>query len=191
MDLSFLTLTAAGVVACFFGRRLFAVALALLGMSLGLGLVSAGASLLETLIVGALGALAGLVAAFLVFYAAVFCLGAAAGWTVALWLWREGVVHLDLTLLRVILVIVGGLTALWLHRHAIIVLTAATGAWFLVLGVSGLAGHPLGASTHLHGTVLLGWMALAVAGMIHQYRGGSHLGRLSADACGQRAGAFG
>jgi hypothetical protein len=153
-----LVLLVSGVIACFFGHRLFRVVLALFGFIIGALAASSvvGSSSSTMMLVWAVaGGLIGaglLVAAYVV---GVALLGAALGATVANLLFaasgREPSV-----LMIVLFSVAGAVLSMYLQRYVIIVGTSFAGAWTLIVGGMGLAGDRLARSAAAAGTV---WVA--------------------------------
>jgi hypothetical protein len=169
-----LLLLVSGVIACFFGHRLFRLVLVLFGFIIGAlassSLIGAGASSTTLLVAAVVGGLIGaglLTAAYFVSVALLGAmLGAAAGnltfpavsSLVNLVLPAEW----ELTgrepgiLVIVLFSTAGAVLSVYLQRYVIIVGTAFAGAWTLVVGVMGLAGNPLARTAAAAGTV---WVA--------------------------------
>jgi hypothetical protein len=169
-----LLLLVSGVIACFFGHRLFRLVLALFGFIIGAlassSLIGAGASSTTLMVAAVVGGLIGaglLTAAYFVSVALLGAmLGAAAGnltfpavsSLVNLVLPAEW----ELTgrepgiLVIVLFSTAGAVLSVYLQRYVIIVGTAFAGAWTLVVGVMGLAGNPLARTAAAAGTV---WVA--------------------------------
>ena len=131
-----------GIVACFFGYRLFRIVLAISGFILGAGAASSvfGVSDTGPMIVAALvGGLIGATILFAAYFVGVALIGAALGAAVA---------HLAFSasdrdphfLLVVFLAIAGAAASMYLQRYFIIVGTAFGGAWTLVVGAMALVG---------------------------------------------------
>jgi hypothetical protein len=133
-----------GVVACFFGYRLFRIVLAIFGFIIGalaassvFGVSDTGPMLAAALVGGVIGA-AVLIAAYFVGVALVGAgLGAAAANLLFTAADRDP--HF---LVLVFSTIVGAAGAMYLQRYFIIVGTAFGGAWTLIVGGLALAGNP-------------------------------------------------
>jgi hypothetical protein len=165
-----LVLLLSGIVACFFGHRLFRLVLALFGFIIGAFAASSvvGSSSSTYMLVAAVaGGLAGAGLLTAAYFVSVALLGAMLGVTVC---------HLTfpalVTLMNVllpsswelaarepgILVIVlfstaGAVLSTYIQRYVIIVGTAFAGAWTLLVGALGLAGNPLARTAAAAGTV--------------------------------------
>jgi hypothetical protein len=169
-----LLLLVSGVIACFFGHRLFRLVLVLFGFIIGAlassSLVGAGASSTTLMVAAVVGGLIGaglLTAAYFVSVALLGAmLGAAAGNLTFPAV--SSLVNLvlpsgwELTgrepgiLVIVLFSTAGAVLSVYLQRYVIIVGTAFAGAWTLVVGVMGLAGNPLARTAAAAGTV---WVA--------------------------------
>ena len=133
-----------GIVACFFGYRLFRIVLAFAGFVIGgfaassvFGVSDTGPMLVAFLVGGLLGA-GVLLAAYFVGVALVGAgLGAAAAHLLFSAADRDP--HF---LALVFFTILGSAGAMYLQRYFIIVGTAFGGAWTLIVGAMALAGNP-------------------------------------------------
>ena len=186
-----LTLIVAGVVACFFGYRLFRVVLGLFGFLLGAFAVSSafgpGSSMamVGAALVGGLIGAALLVTAYMV---GVALIGAALGATIC-HLVLAGLDREPTVLMVVLFSIVGAVGATYLQRYFVIVGTAFGGAWTLIVGVMALGDdtkalaaaarevwvlYPLDPAPG-RTWVPIAWIALAICGMAVQmgWTGGS------------------
>ena len=137
-----IVLLAGGVVACFFGYRLFRIVLAIFGFILGalaassiFGVSDTGPMIAAAVVGGLIGA-AILIAAYFV---AVALIGAGLGWWAANLLFAAG--DRDPQLLAVVfLSIAGAAAAMYLQRYFIIVVTGFVGAWTMIVGVMAMLG---------------------------------------------------
>jgi hypothetical protein len=147
-----------GVVACFFGYRLFRIVLAFAGFVLGgfvassvFGMSDTGPMVIAFLVGGLVGA-GILIAAYFVGVALVGAgLGAAAA-NLAFAATDQDPHFLVLVLFT----IVGAAGAMYLQRYFIIVGTAFGGAWTLIVGVMALVGNPTALAAAAAGDV---WVA--------------------------------
>jgi hypothetical protein len=138
-----LVLLIGGVVACFFGYRLFRIVLAIAGFIVGslaassvFGVSDTGPMLVAALVGGLIGA-AILIAAYFVGVALVGAgLGAAAA-NLAFAATDQDPHFLVLVLFTIL----GAAGAMYLQRYFIIVGTAFGGAWTLIVGVMALVGN--------------------------------------------------
>jgi hypothetical protein len=187
-----LVLLLSGVIACFFGHRLFRVVLALFGFIIGALAASSvvGSSSSTYMLVAAIGgglAGAGLLTA--AYFVGVALLGAALGATVANLVFA--MFSRDPSVLMLVLFSTGGaVLSMYVQRYVIIVGTAFAGAWTLIVGGMGLAGDRLARTAAAAGTVwvaypldpapgrtwvLFAWIVLGLAGCAVQlgWTGGS------------------
>jgi hypothetical protein len=137
-----LVLLLGGVVACFFGYRLFRIVLAIAGFIIGAALASSifGVSDSGPMVVAALvGGLVGAGILFAAYFVGVALIGAGLGVTVA---------HLAFSasdsdphfLVIIFSAIAGAAASMYLQRYFIIVGTSFGGAWTLIVGVMALLG---------------------------------------------------
>src|SRR5262252_5894962 len=109
----------AGAVACFAGYRLFRVVLAIYGFILGAMLASSLMGITNT--IGMLGA------------------GMAVGLLTVFWPYMT---HTEPSAVPVVVAsIVGAVIAMVLQRYVIILATAFSGAWTMILGAAAMAGY--------------------------------------------------
>lgn len=153
-----IVLVLGGIVACFFGYRLFRIVLAFAGFILGgllassvFGISDTGPMVVAFLVGGLIGA-AILIAAYFVGVALVGAgLGAAAA--NLLFAASDQPPHF---LVIVMLTILGAAGAMYLQRYFIIVGTAFGGAWTLMVGAMALVGNPAALAAAAAGDV---WVA--------------------------------
>jgi hypothetical protein len=133
-----------GLIACFFGYRLFRVVLAIAGFIVGgafasslLGESASGAMLMAWLVGGLIGALV----LYLAYFVGVALVGAGLGATVAniAFSASDRDPHF---LVVVVCSVVGAIAAMYLQRYFIIVGTAFGGAWTLIVGAMAVLGDP-------------------------------------------------
>lgn len=187
-----LILVAAGAVACFLGFRLFRIVLAIFGFILGALAASSffGEGSTAWMVAAAVaGGLAGAGVLIGASFLGVALVGAGLGAAVAhlLFTMRDAPPHY---LGVVFLAIVGAAGAMYLQRYFIIVGTAFSGAWTVVVGGLALAGHEGARTAASSGNVWVvypldpgpgqawipaAWLALAAAGLWVQlaWTGGS------------------
>lgn len=131
-----------GALACFAGYRLFKIVLALYGFILGSMIassmmgVSNGVGMVAAAIVGGL---AGSLIFVFAYFIGIALVGAGLGALIANLLWtavRTGDVPWQFA---VAAAVVGAITAMVLQRYVIIVATAFSGAWMLIIGASTVA----------------------------------------------------
>ena len=153
-----LVLLVGGIMACFFGYRLFRIVLAVFGFILGALVASSFFGTSDTvpmLIAAALGGLMGaglLIAAYFVGVAVVGAgLGAAAAHMFFSFSNRDPRV-----LVVVLCAIAGAVASMYLQRYFIIVGTSFGGAWTLIVGAMALVGNPKALAAAASGDV---WVA--------------------------------
>lgn len=131
-----------GLVACFFGYRLFKFVLAIFGFIIGALAASSiwGASDTTYMVLAAiLGGMAGSVLLLAAYFVGVALVGAGLGALLANVIWTQ--IEGDPHPFVVVLFSVGGaLLATWLQRYVIVLGTAFGGAWTLVVGVLAFMG---------------------------------------------------
>jgi hypothetical protein len=178
-------LVLAGLLACFAGYKLFKVVLGVSGFVAGgavawVILSEAGYDRLVVIAGSLLGALVGAVALVSLFYVGVFLFGASLGARLAL----TALVALGRPADGLIVGgagVVSGLLTLIFRKALIIVSTALTGAWVGVAGaVNFILGLEVGRTLAEPGVlrsggtraylILAGWLAVAVAGAITQFK---------------------
>lgn len=177
-----------GVVACFWGYRLFRVILGIVGFILGGILVGSfahglsGGSVIITVIAAIVGAIVGALLISAVYYLGVFVLGAFGGWLLG-----SIVVGMAGTASRLVtgavLAALCGILAVIFQRIVIIVATACIGSWNIIAGMYFLATGTLYSPyvflnpwrmLHLGGVrfffVFSLWLVLSIAGIVFQLR---------------------
>lgn len=153
-----LVLLASGVIACFFGHRLFRVVLGLFGFLLGAlaGSSLMGAASSTTMLVAAgIGGLAGAALLTAAYFVGVAIVGAALGAAVAHMLFAAGSGEPGLWVV-VLCAIAGAVLSMYLQRYVVIVGTGFGGAWTLIVGGMALAGDRVARAAAAAGTV---WVA--------------------------------
>jgi hypothetical protein len=135
-------LLAGGLVACFFGYRLFKFVLAIFGFIVGALAASSiwGASATTYMVIAAIvGGIAGSLLLLAAYFVGVALIGAALGALVAYLIWTqiEGDPH---PFVVVLFSVAGALLATWLQRYVIILATAFGGAWTILLGALAVTG---------------------------------------------------
>lgn len=136
-------LLAGGIIACFFGYRLFRTVLAIFGFIIGALAVSSvfGTSNTTLMLLAALAG--GLIGAFILitaYFVGVALAGAAIGAVIANVVFSAG--SRDPSVFVVILFsVAGAVAATYLQRYFIIVFTAFGGAWTMIVGAMALVGN--------------------------------------------------
>ena len=131
-----------GIVACFFGYRLFRIVLAIAGFILGSFAASSVFGVSDTgpmIIAFVVGGLIGAAILFAAYFVGVALIGAALGATVANLVFSasDRAPHL---LVVVFFAIAGAAASMYLQRYFIIVGTAFGGAWTLLVGAMAVVG---------------------------------------------------
>ncbi|HTM03889.1 MAG TPA: DUF4203 domain-containing protein [Vicinamibacterales bacterium] len=145
----------AGVIACFFGYRLFRVVLALSGFFIGALLASSvfGASSTGPMLIAALvGGLIGAAIMFTAYFVGVAISGAVLGALIAT-LWFSTGNQGPHFLVIVIAAAIGAAAAMYLQRYFIIVATGFGGAWTIIVGAMALLGDKRALSAAATGDV--------------------------------------
>jgi hypothetical protein len=153
-----IVLLVGGIVACFFGYRLFRIVLAIFGFILGslaassiFGVSDTGPMIVAALVGGLLGA-AVMIAAYFV---GVALIGAALGAVAANLAFAAG--DRDPHFLAIVFsCIAGAAAAMYLQRYFIIVGTAFGGAWTIIVGALALVGDQTALAAAAAGDV---WVA--------------------------------
>jgi len=151
-------LVAGGVIACFFGYRLFKFVLAIFGFILGALAASSvfGESAATGMVIAALvGGIGGAFLLLAAYFVGVALVGAGMGALTANLIWTQipGDPH---PFVVILFSIAGALLATWLQRYVIILGTAFGGAWTLILGGTALMGNPTALKAAAEGDV---WVA--------------------------------
>lgn len=137
-----IVLLACGVVACFFGYRLFRIVLALGGFIIGALLASsimAASNASGMLIAAVIGGLIGAGIMFAAYFIGVLLVGAGLGALAANLLFSAASSYPHL-LIVVLCSIAGAVAAMYLQRWFIIVGTGFGGAWTILVGVLAVLG---------------------------------------------------
>ena len=133
-----------GVIACFYGYRLFRIVLAIFGFIIGALAASSLVGASETVPMMVAAVVGGLIGAGLLvaaYYFGVALIGAGLGALVAHLAFSAG--GQEPGLLAVVLSsVVGAVAAVYLQRYFIIVGTAFGGAWTMIVGAMALRGTP-------------------------------------------------
>jgi len=149
-------LTLGGAVACFAGYRLFRVVLAIYGFILGAMLASsmmASSNTLGMVVAAVVGGVLGAVIMTFAYFVGIALIGAGMGALVAHVAWSE-LRSVDPPALAVIgLSIAGAVGAMLLQRYVIIISTAFSGAWTMIVGGLAIAGDARAARAAATGNV--------------------------------------
>ena len=176
-----------GLLTCFAGYRLFRFVLGLYGFLAGAILASNmyGAGNTWTLIMAVLvGGIVGAVVMVVAYFVAVGLVGAALAATLLNLGWRF-VGGEPPTIVVIVVCVIGAVVALKAVRYVVVCGTAIAGSWTFFIGATALLGNPkalIAASAPdiwvvypielipANMMVVLGWIALAVAGMAVQFK---------------------
>jgi hypothetical protein len=158
-----------GVVACFFGYRLFRIVLAIAGFIVGGLLASSVFGVSDTgpmLIAALVGGLVGAIVLTAAYFVGVALLGAGIGATAANLVFRAsdqgtpslaaGVGQDPHFLVLLLFTIAGAVLAMYLQRYVIIVGTSFGGAWTIIVGAMALIGDSAAMAAAAAGDV---WVA--------------------------------
>jgi hypothetical protein len=136
-----IVLLVAGAITCFAGYRLFRFVLAIWGFILGAGIGSSmmGAdSALSMIVAGAIGGLLGALALVFAYFVGVALVGAGSGALIAHIIWSQASPADPPAAVIIAASVAGAITAMVLQRYVIIVGTAFSGAWLMVVGAAAL-----------------------------------------------------
>jgi hypothetical protein len=176
----------AGIIVCFWGYRIFKVALGIAGFIAGAVLFyNFGAiytsNLIVLVILAIFGGLIGASLSIAFYFIGIFLLGALAGWQIGFLI--ATAINIEfIIIIPIITAIVIGILACFLQRPIIIISTALIGAWSVVTGGfyffgSGIIPVDLfrdpfmliESLREVNPIVILAWIALSIAGMIFQF----------------------
>ena len=139
-----IVLVLSGAVACFAGYRLFRLVLAIYGFILGAMLASSLMGITNStgmIVAGLVGGLVGALLFTFAYYVGIGILGAsmAVFFVHVFWDYTR---HADPPAVPVIVAsIVGAIIAMVLQRYVIVVTTAFSGAWMMIVGAAAMAGY--------------------------------------------------
>jgi hypothetical protein len=181
-----IVLVLSGAVACFAGYRLFRLVLAIYGFVLGAMLASSVMGITNTtgmIVAGFVGGLVGALLFTFAYYVGIGILGASMA-VFFVHVFFEYSKHADPSTVAVIVAsIVGAIVAMVLQRYVIILSTAFSGAWTMILGALAMAGTPVTERPAANSVwilypftpapgqrwVLIAWFALGVFGTAVQF----------------------
>jgi hypothetical protein len=139
---SAIALVLGGTLACFAGYRLFRIVLAIDGFIAGAWLASstigsgnAAGMLLAALVGGLIGSLV----LFFAYFVGIALVGAGLGALIAHLAWHQALAMDPPVLVVVLFAAMGTIASLVLQRYVIVVSTAFSGAWTIILGALALA----------------------------------------------------
>jgi len=133
-----------GAVACFAGYRLFRVVLAIYGFIFGAMLASSVMGIsnhLGMLIAALVGGILGAVLFTFAYYVSIGLIGAGMGAALLQALWHYAKSTDPPSVAVIIAAVAGAVIAMALQRYVIIVSTACSGAWTMLIGGLALAGN--------------------------------------------------
>jgi hypothetical protein len=132
-----------GALSCFAGYRLFRFVLAIYGFIIGAMFASSMMGITNTLGMLAAGIAGGLIGAVILVFAyfvGIALVGAGLGAFIAHVAWPMGGSGDPPAMLVLALAIAGAIAAMFLQRYVIVVATAFTGAWTIIVGGLAMAG---------------------------------------------------
>jgi len=130
-----------GTVACFAGYRLFRIVLAIYGFIFGAYLASstmASSNAIGMLVAALVGGILGSVVFFFAYFLGIALVGAGLGALIAHIAWTRMSAAEPPVLIVLLFAIAGTVAAMILQRYVIIVSTAFSGAWTIMLGALAL-----------------------------------------------------
>ena len=133
-----------GAVACFAGYRLFRVVLAIYGFIFGAMLASSVMGIsnhLGMLIAALIGGILGAVLFTFAYYVSIGLIGAGMGAALLQSVWHYSKSSDPPSVAVIIAAVAGAVIAMALQRYVIIVSTACSGAWTMLIGGLALAGN--------------------------------------------------
>ena len=183
-----------GLLTCFAGYRLFRFVLGLYGFMAGAILASSayGSGSTWTLIMAILvGGVVGAIVMVVAYFVAVGLVGAALAATLLNLGWRL-IGGQPPTLVVIVVCVIGAVIALRAVRYVVVCGTAIAGSWTFFVGATALLGNPkalVAASAPDiwvvypielvpgNSMVILGWIVLAIAGIVVQFKTTSTTGK--------------
>jgi hypothetical protein len=163
-----------GALSCFAGYRLFRIVLGIYGFIIGAMFASSMMGITNTMGMVAAAIIGGLIGALVLVFAyfiGIALLGAGLGAFVAHVAWPMGGTGDPPPVLVIVLAIAGAIGAMFLQRYVIIVATAFTGAWSIIVGGLAIAGDRTAARAASAGDVWIlypltpapgkGWVPIA------------------------------
>lgn len=176
-----IALVAGGAIACFAGHRLFRIVLAIYGFIAGAMLASsvmAGSNTAGMVVAALVGGVLGSLLLFFAYFVGIALVGAGFGAAVAHLGWTRLYAVDPPTLVVIILAALGTVGSLILQRYVIIVSTAFSGAWTMIVGVLALGDsgptrgrsisdawifYPFTAAPNRRG-IVIAWIVLGLIG---------------------------
>jgi len=139
-----IVLVLSGAVACFAGYRLFRLVLAIYGFILGAMLASSMMGITNTtgmIVAGFVGGLVGALLFTFAYYVAIGILGASMTVFLVHVFWQYTRQGEPPAVPVIVASIIGAIIAMVLQRYVIIVATAFSGAWTMIVGAAAMAGY--------------------------------------------------
>ena len=139
-----LALVIGGALACFAGQRLFRIVLGIYGFIAGAMLASSMMGISNTagmLLAALIGGIVGSVILVFAYFVGIALVGAGLGAFIAHVAWSQTRTPEPPVMVVMAFGIVGAIVALILQRYVIIVSTAFSGAWTLIVGALALVGE--------------------------------------------------
>jgi hypothetical protein len=136
-----IALVLGGAIACFAGYRLFRVVLAIYGFIAGAMLASStigSSNMLGMLVAALVGGVIGSLVLFFAYFVGIALVGAGLGALIVHGVWSQTASTDPPVILVVLFSVLGTIVALILQRYVIIVGTAFSGAWTVILGALAL-----------------------------------------------------
>jgi hypothetical protein len=180
-----IVLLVGGLLSCFAGYRIFRTVLGIYGFIIGALAVSSAMGTEHTawMIIGAIaGGIVGALILIAAYFIGVALLGAGVGALAASLIWAS-LGREPGAIVVIVFAVAGALAALVLQRYVIIGATAFGGAWTIIVGALALQGNRVALDATAKNNVwlaypmnpapgnywiLLGWIALGIAGILVQ-----------------------
>ena len=138
-----IALVIGGALACFAGQRLFRIVLGIYGFIAGAMLASSMMGITNTagmLVAALIGGVIGSVILVFAYFVAIALVGAGLGAFIAHVVWSQTRTPEPPVMVVIVFVVAGTIAALILQRYVIIVSTALSGAWTVIVGSLALVG---------------------------------------------------
>jgi len=179
-------LVLASALTCFAGYRLFRIVLAIWGFILGAVIASSMMGVgnaIALLIAGLVGGILGAVALMFAYFMGVALIGAGLGALITHVVWGQVAAADPPAVLIIVVSVAGAIGAMMLQRYVIIVGTAFSGAWMVIVAGLAIAENMPGKAVRAAGNdvwilypfslsqdrwAVIGWLALGLVGMAVQ-----------------------
>ena len=139
-----ISLVASGAIACFAGYRLFRITLAIYGFIFGAWMASsmmASSNAVGMVVAALVGGVVGSVVLFFAYFVAIALIGAGLGALIVHVGWSHVSTGDPPVVIIILFAVLGTIAALLLQRYVIIVVTAFSGAWTVIVGGLAIAGR--------------------------------------------------